>query len=236
MHNRNTGKKKNVIIVLSGLDGSGKSTQAKLLAEKLSKLGIESVTIWNRWEPRISAPLIKLAKKYLTTKEKVIEKDYSSFTMAKQKRMKSGWKRALWQLMVWCEYLFEVYGRIIIPMIKGKTIVFDRYFYDTAVDIAINFDLQAVEMEKILSHPLLRFYPKPMALIMIDIEPEIGALRKSDGTPAAYLADRKPYYLSIAEILDAPVVDGNKSTEEVSKEIWQIVSSLILGSRRATEE
>ncbi len=213
------------IIVLSGLDGSGKSTQARLLAGKLSTAGIDSITIWNRWEPRLSAPFIKLARRYLSSRERVSENDYSSFTLAKQKKMKSGWKRWLWQLMVWTEYLFEVYGRILGPWLKGKTIIFDRYFYDTVVDIAINFSIAPEDAPKLLAHPLLKLYPKPRLLVMVDIDPEIGAERKSDGTPAAYLADRRPYYLSIAEKLNAPVVDGNKSIDEVSKEIWRIVSS-----------
>ena len=112
--------KRSNIIVMSGLDGSGKSTQAKLLAERLTMSGIPYEVIWNRWEPRISAPIINLAKRHLSKEAKVSDIDYRSFTTAKKQKMKSRWKRILWQLMVWSEYLLEVYLRLIPPSLKGK--------------------------------------------------------------------------------------------------------------------
>ena len=137
--------------------------------------------------------------------------------------MKSRWKRILWQLMVWSEYLLEVYLRLIPPSLKGKKVIFDRYIYDTMVDIAINFDIPAEEIEILFTHPILSLFPRPRILILVDVDPDVGAKRKSDGTPIEYLEDRRIHYLSIASILNAHVIDGNGSIEEVSNRIWSIV-------------
>ncbi len=210
------------MLVLSGLDGSGKSTQTALLAERLRAEGVRAQAVWNRWDPRISAPFIRTARKYLRARERVGDGDYRSFTEAKRRRMKSGWKRSLWQFMVWSEYALQVHGRLFLHLLRGTKVICDRYVYDTLIDIAINFSVPAEDLEELTNHPLLSFFPKPGLVIFIDIDPLVGAGRKSDGTPAAYLADRRAYYTAMARILRAPLVDGSAPVESVSRTIWEL--------------
>ncbi|MCK4235635.1 MAG: hypothetical protein KAX38_00855, partial [Candidatus Krumholzibacteria bacterium] len=124
------------LLVLSGLDGSGKSTQASLLTRRLLNAGYQVKTVWNRWEPMISAPLIRIAKRHLKTNEKVTADNYTDFTEAKQRRMKSPWKRSLWQFMVWSEYGLQVNLRLLPYFIRRTGLICDRYVYDTMIDIA----------------------------------------------------------------------------------------------------
>ncbi|UCF05934.1 MAG: hypothetical protein JSV33_02545 [bacterium] len=206
------------LIVISGLDGSGKTTQCEILARQLGDAGIHAETVWNRWEPLISAPLIKLAKGHLTRRQRISDDDYTQFTDAKRRTMRSPFKRRLWQLMVWSEYALEVALRFVRR--PNAVLICDRYVYDTVVDIAINFHMTADELEYLLDHPLFVLYPTPALVIFLDIAPEIGASRKTDGTPVAYLADRREYYLAMARILNAPVIDGAGDITQVAGEIW----------------
>jgi len=171
-------KKKQSIIVISGLDGSGKSTQSKIISERLKGAGLNSVTLWNRWEPKISYPFIKLAKSYLSNFRKVSENNYTKFTEAKRQSMRSGWKRSIWQTMVWSEYLIEVLWRLQHYNLKNIIVIFDRYYYDTMIDIAINFSFQPEELEGLMHHPLIRLYPKPKFAVFIDVAPEVGVARQ----------------------------------------------------------
>lgn len=212
------------MIVLSGLDGSGKSTQAAVLARELADRGIRSRAVWNRWEPTVSAPFIRLAKKHLARRENTAQGDYRSFTDAKRRRMQSRWKREIWQIMVWGEYAFQVHWRTLRRRIGG-IVICDRYVYDTLIDIAINFSVAPGDLPALTGHPLLSLFPKPALVIFIDIDPETGASRKSDGTPAAYLADRRAYYRELARIMNAPLVDGGASAEAVAKTIWQLTDA-----------
>jgi thymidylate kinase len=210
------------LIVLSGLDGSGKSTQTALLAERMKADGIPAVVLWNRWKPFLSAGFIRLAKRYLRRQAGVGEADYRGFTDAKRRSMRSGWKRALWQTMVWGEYAVQVRARLLARGRPGGAILCDRYVYDTLVDVAINFSLEPDRLGELMNHPLLSLFPKPGLVLFIDIDPQTGAARKSDGTPEAYLADRRAYYASMARILHAPVVDGAASVESVSGVVWEL--------------
>ncbi|MCX5752892.1 MAG: hypothetical protein NTW97_04500 [Candidatus Krumholzibacteria bacterium] len=212
------------LVVLSGLDGSGKSTQTAILAERLGEAGIPAAVLWNRWKPFLSAGVIRLAKRYLRAHARVKAEDYRGFTDAKRRSMKSVWKRDLWQMMVWSEYAMQVRARFLAHRRKGVTILCDRYVYDTLVDVAINFSLPASRLDELMDHPLLSLFPKPGLVIFIDIDPETGATRKSDGTPAAYLADRREYYAALARILRAPIIDGGASVESVACSVWELAA------------
>ena len=213
------------LVVLSGLDGSGKSTQTALLAERLAAEGIPAKVVWNRWKPFMSAGFIRLAKRFLRAKAKVKEGDYRAFTDAKRRSMKSGWKRGIWQAMVWGEYAMQVRARLFVHRRAGLAVLCDRYVFDTLVDVAINFSLPPDRLRELMNHPLLSFFPKPGLVLFIDVEPETGALRKSDGTPAAYLADRREYYRALAGLLRAPVIDGEASVESVSRAVWECAAA-----------
>lgn len=210
------------ILVLSGLDGSGKSTQAELLAGKLRESGVPAEAVWNRWEPRLSAPLIRLARRYLRSSGGAAGESYEAFRDAKRATMRSGLKRSLWQAMVWSEYACQVHRRLAPRRLRGTAVVCDRYVYDTMIDVAINFSLPPERLGELARHPLLGFFPKPGLVIFIDVDPAVGAARKSDGTPAAYLADRREYYREMARILQAPLLDGGAPVERVFAQIWEL--------------
>lgn len=210
------------ILVLSGLDGSGKSTQAELLARKLRESGVPAEAVWNRWEPRLTAPLIRLAKRTLRSPGSVEGGGYEAFRDAKRRTMRSGLKRGLWQAMAWSEYACQVHRRLLPRRLRGTAVVCDRYVYDTMIDIAINFSAPPERLGELARHPLLSLFPKPALVIFIDIDPAVGAARKSDGTPAAYLADRREYYREMARILQAPVLDGGAPVERVFAQVWEL--------------
>jgi thymidylate kinase len=211
------------MLVLSGLDGTGKSTQAQLLAERMRREGLNAVTVWSRWEPNVTAPFIKLAKRSLQTTERVFESDYSDFTDAKRRAMRSSWKRGLWQFMVWSEYAMQIRHRVRPALRRDTGVICDRYVYDTMIDIAINFSLSPDELETLFDHPLLALFPKPATVVFLDIDPLAGSTRKDDGTPAEYLADRRAYYLEMARFLGAPVIDAGRGIDEVFADLLTFI-------------
>jgi thymidylate kinase len=212
------------MLVLSGLDGTGKSTQAGILAGRLAEQDMETSIVWNRWSPAFTAPLIKAAKKRISPRPDAATEEYTDFTRSKRERMRSPLKRSLWQAMVWSEYTVQVHSRLLGAGYPRRAIISDRYVYDTLVDMAVNFSLEPGELETLCSHALLSLFPVPASFVVIDIDPETGSKRKSDGTPPEYLADRRPFYLEIARLTGAAVVDGNGTIEETAAGIWESCS------------
>jgi thymidylate kinase len=211
------------MLVLSGLDGTGKSTQAALLAERMSRDGLYTTAVWSRWEPHATAPMIRLAKRSLRGTNGIGENDYLEFTDAKRHKMRSPWKRAVWQAMVWGEYAVQVRQRVLSPLNRGIGVICDRYVYDTMIDIAVNFSLSPGGIETLCNHPLLSLFPKPVSVVFFDIDPRIGSRRKNDGTPAEYLADRRSYYLEMAHLLGAPIIDAGGTIDDVFSELLEHV-------------
>lgn len=212
------------LLVLSGLDGTGKSTQAAILVRRLAEDGIDAEAVWNRWSPLATAPLIRAARRRIDPSPDAATAKYGDFTREKRQRMRSPLRRALWQAIVWSEYAMQVHWRLLRAGHPHRGIICDRYVYDTLVDIGVNFSAPPADLERLCGHPLLSLFPVPAAAVVIDIEPETGAARKRDGTPPEYLADRRALYLEMARLTGAAVVDGNGTIERTAAGIWEAVA------------
>jgi thymidylate kinase len=209
------------LLVLSGLDGTGKSTQAGILVDRLKRKGITVRTVWNRWKPLISVPIVALARKTISRDKDAPTAQYEEFTRVKKEKMKHPLKQALWQLMVWSEYALEANIRLRKTGHPFRNIISDRYIYDTLIDIAVNFSLEPGDLETLCNHTLLSLFPIPTEIVVIDIDPLVGTGRKRDGTPPEYLADRREFYIEMARITGAALVNGNGTVEETASSIWE---------------
>ncbi|MBN2071282.1 MAG: hypothetical protein JW814_07495 [Candidatus Krumholzibacteriota bacterium] len=212
------------ILVLSGLDGTGKSSQASILSGRLASSGVKNVMIWNRWKPFFSAPLVFLARRSLSRTKNAQTAEYSSFTAAKKDKMRSPVKRKLWQAMVWSEYAVQVNLRLLFHNYPYRAIISDRYLFDTLVDMAVNFSIPPSRLGELFDNILFRFFPRPAMAIFFDIDPEKGATRKSDGTPVEYLDDRRALYLEMAKMTGSPVIDSALPIDEIADQVWELTS------------
>lgn len=212
------------ILVLSGLDGTGKSSQAEILSGRLVSEGIKVNIVWNRWKPFFSAPIIRMARRTLSREENAQLADYSNFTAAKKEKMQSPLKRSLWQVMVWGEYALQANLRLFFHNYPYLGIISDRYVFDTLVDMAVNFSIPPSRLNELSENRLFGLFPRPSSVIVFDIDPDKGAMRKSDGTPAEYLADRRELYLEIARITGASVIDSSLPIGEIADQVWDITA------------
>ena len=212
------------ILVLSGLDGTGKSSQAEILSDRLASEGVKVNIIWNRWKPFLSAPFIHLARRTLNRTENAQIADYANFTAAKKEKMQSPLKRCLWQIMVWSEYAIQANLRLFFHNHPYQGIISDRYVFDTLVDMAVNFSIPPSRLNELSDNRLFGLFPRPASVIVFDIDPEKGAIRKSDGTPAEYLADRRELYLEMARITGASVIDSSLPIDEIADLVWDITA------------
>jgi len=205
------------LICLLGIDGSGKSTQAAALVESLLDQDVPALHAWARWKPVLMLPARVLGRALVRLKgARSQTQDYEGFTQSKREILRGPVQAGLWKNLALLEHAVQVFFKVRIPMFLGRTVVADRYVYDTLIDLSVNLNCTPDEL---LNEPLLRLFPEPDLSILLDLSPRLGAERKSDGTPEEYLVERRALYRRMSEALRMEVVDAEGTPAEVQAEI-----------------
>lgn len=124
-----------MIIVFSGVDCAGKSTQIEILKKEFLSQGVTAQSLWSRGG---YTPGFELIKKFLRIiiGKKMIPVGRSK---EKQKAMSNSFIRYLWLTIAMLDLIF-LYAIIIrIKSFLGKVIICDRYLGDTYIDFSLNF-------------------------------------------------------------------------------------------------
>ncbi len=222
------------LIVLMGLDGSGKTLQANMLADWLNARGEKAAVIWMRGESYITAPLIRLGKSVLggprETKrgEGIADRaTYEKYTRSKKSMFKNPLLRSVWRSSTLLDHyisLRKALGRLPADV---TTVILDRYVYDSMIDIDSAFGSAGRETERLLDSRFYRLFPKPDRVVLLEIPPEVSMRRKDDIPSIEYLESRYPVYHIIAERVGAGVVDATAAVEQVQADIRREIEGVI---------
>ncbi len=193
-------------IVLEGIDGSGKTTQAKLLSE--SEIFKGQKVLLTR-EPT-SWIIGSFLRKGLESKEVVDPR-----TM---------------QLLFTADRSYHVENEILPTLMRGEEVICDRYALSTiAYGAAFGVDKKWLET---INKPFLELVSVG---ILMDIEPE-AALKRITGSRevSTYFEKidtlkriRAEYLSAVNSYPNFSVVDASKSTEEVSAEIVSVIKRML---------
>lgn len=198
---------KNHFITFEGIDGSGKSTQAKILVEKLQTLNLE--TLFLR-EPGGTS----------------IAEEIRSVLLNNRKEEMSSRSEAL----LMCASRAQLTKDIIAPELKaGKWIVADRYADST---LAYQGGGRGLNLDWLIKlNQFATYGVEPDLTFYIDIEPEVGFQRRkglsSDRIESAGLNFQNDIRQKYLEIVDCfgdrcVIIDGNLSVDEISNYIWNV--------------
>lgn len=200
MHNK--GK----FIAFEGIDGSGKSTQIRILAERLK---IQGDTCYTTMEPTDS-PIGSLIHQIMTGRIKTDNKVIAALFVADR-----------------LDHLLNDVDGIVSKVNEGITVLTDRYYFSSyayqSVDMPMDWIIQANEQ----SSQILR----PSVNIFIDTDPDIAMERIARNRFHRELFENKARLIEVREkYLEAfekqkdvervMVVDGNRSEREIAEDIW----------------
>jgi GTPase SAR1 family protein len=120
------------VIVISGPDGSGKSTIAKILRRELRKRGYPVYYTWLRY-PRFLSLLPLLISKLLGTTVKIKVDGVCKHVLHAYYRIPILGR--LYELAILVDYLIYKFFKVFIPRFSGFVIVVDRGLLDILIDV-----------------------------------------------------------------------------------------------------
>ncbi len=216
------------LIYISGIDGCGKTTQAKLLVDLLEENGFDAQYAWLRWEPSLkkvfsfSRLILEKSnpKKYLS-KEDREKVQHNEWVSLKTKILSFNIIRRLWWIYACADYYFT--SRKPFRKLNSEVVVIDRYFLDFLIDQASNLGVKPADTQKLLNNLFLQRFKPPNLSIIIDLPASEGYKRKCDGTPLDYLKDREKHYREIPPSEHTLHVNGLNDIDVVANEISQWV-------------
>ena len=206
-------KRKNLFIALEGIDGSGKSTQTKLLTEKLTAQGHK---VYSTFEPTDNQ-IGKLIRNILKGNAKADHRIIAGLFVADRLD----------------HLLNEEYG-IVKKLEDGFTVITDRYCFSSYAYQGTHMNMDWVIQANAMSAEILR----PDINIFIDVSPEISMQRLHANRDNIELFETldslqkvRAKYMEAFEKLKAVenifTVDGDRSTELIAQDIWQKVASML---------
>lgn len=189
-------------IVIEGIDGTGKSTQAKMLKSALEEAG-QTVTLDR--EPS-DGPYGKILRDSATTGRLSAQEELDLFHMDRKHHL----------------------DEVILPALnRGETVILDRYYFSTmAYQGQRGFDQDEIRKTN------LSFAPNPDILFILDLPVDKARERigvRGDTTNEFEKSEALQYcrdtFLSVSDEEFAHIIDSSQSIDEIHQQLLNIAVS-----------
>jgi thymidylate kinase len=211
------------LIVFSGLDGAGKTTQINLLIEDFTSRGLRPHRIWIRGG---YTPILEAVKRVL--RRSPVRVLPPSGPSEARSRALSGRRLNIWLVLSILELLI-ICGLVVRALrVLGRPVICDRYVHDTELDFRLNFPEKTVS-NWLLFRFLKRIASKPTSALMLLIPVEESLTRsrlKAEPFPDSRetLEQRLAHYRHISKAEHFKVLDCTQPVSVVAAEITRTVA------------
>ena len=205
--------KKNLFIALEGIDGSGKSTQIKLLEQRLTDAGHKVYTTFEPTDGMIGSVLRSILKGSIKADHRTIAGLFLADRL---------------------DHLLNEETGLVKKMKDGYTVITDRYYFSSYAYHATHMDMDWVIAANKLCAEALR----PDINLFIDVSPEISMQRINANRAGTELfenidslrAVREKYFEAFTKLKDDEhifITNGDRTVAAIADELWEKVSSLL---------
>ena len=200
-----------ILIAISGLDGSGKTTVARRVVAGLRQRGLDATYIWGHRQallkpeigPDISAGVL-------------FESLWKRLGRKMDDLRRHGIAKFLYDVLTSLDYVY-VRWKIALLLRPGTVVVSDRYVADVIAYLK-SWGRLRITIEGLL----VGIAPEPDVGILFEIEPEVALLRKTENSPAQ-LRRFAEEYASLKTFLGLVPVDASRSVDEVYAQVARVL-------------
>lgn len=194
-----------MIIAFMGVDGSGKTTLARLVERKLRKMGF-GVIYYPGFKHLLVGSFLKILprNKAKKTQEKFLERS----------RKKKPFFFKIWPYFVYVDCLI-LYMKFRF-FTRNKIVIFDRYFYDFLISYE-NLGYSSKTIRYLFLH-----LPKPDVGFVLDAPANITYKRKKSDYSVGidYYSLQRERYLDLARRLEFKLLKTTKQLEKTTEEVF----------------
>lgn len=206
------------LICIVGPDGAGKSTQAEMLMEELAERGHDCEYRWLGFNHYFSLPLLAFARVIGLSEIETLDSGrkigYHYFERSKI-------IMHLYPLLLLVDTLLAYLFKVALPRkLSGKTIICDRFIYDTIVNIMLSTD-QPSFPSTFIGRLFSWLIPDDTEAYVLTADEETLRRRRDDVEADDSLQAKIQYYSIIADQMNLPVINATKSPESIHEEIQQ---------------
>jgi thymidylate kinase len=225
-----------VVVALSGLDGSGKSTQAEALRDHLEGAGIATAVAWTKlggttWAATVSGrvkDLLGLSRPVSSTPPRTYASGarddvVDTGTLLRRRSRALTWA---WTLLLVVDNI-RAHRRVVRQ--DAAVVVCDRYVLDSVAQLRHRYGDRPYRLHTLL---LRRLSPVPASAWFLDVPPAVARARKPEQFGLAELESLAACYRSASAALGVPRVDGEAPAEALTaalvgeaKDVLAVLSS-----------
>jgi len=196
-----------LFVSIFGPDGSGKSTQARILADYLFSRGSKVKIVWIKSYHTLAYVLSRI---YGSLSPNSITVNAYGHIIRIGAISSSRLNRLIWAWIEFVSVLPLALLRVYLPLSMGRVVIAERYFVDAVASIAYTLDDPDFE-SSFVARLMLRFIPKNSVLIHLDSDyDEISERRGSMADPEDYIRFQRSMYDGLSMRLGAVKIDTSR--------------------------
>jgi hypothetical protein len=201
-------------IYITGCDGTGKTTQVRLLLEQFKRQGVIAKQVWLRFPFLFSLPLLAYARwRRLSRFEQSrgARHGYWNFQSSCVLR-----RLLPWTLLV--DATIAGLIKIYLPLWRGETVVCERFVLDILVDMSVAFDDQNMQ-HCLPGRLLLGLLPPGAKVVILELDTATIRQRREEMVYDQGLESRLKAFQSISKDLGLPVFSSHYPAQELNLQI-----------------
>lgn len=210
------------IIVITGIDGTGKTTLAKDLVRMLTHDGIRATYVYGRTQPTFSRLGMAIGRMLFFGRHN-IWRDYDNYDARKRTVLRRPVLAVGYATMILLDYYLQIWLKLARRIVLYDVIIADRYSYDAVIsDVGAHMDLSRKLVDRAVAMSL-RWVPTPRLTILLDAPAEVAFGRKDDVPDVRYLEQRCETYRRLAARPEVHRLDATLPKHDVFLEASRLV-------------